>query len=98
MKKVVMDEKVTNVDISDDFALSSGSMISLVMRSSLSCRNDAFTELAELKARIKENKITCLIFRVCNPFSVNCFSVKSLTSEARELVKCSIHQQGGGGA
>ena len=96
MKKVVMGEKVINVDISDDFALSSGSMISL--RSSLSCRTDAFTELAELKARIKENKITCLIFRVCNPFSVNCFSVKSLTSEARDLVKCSIHQQRGGGA
>lgn len=47
MKKVVMDEKVANVDISDDFALCSGSMISLVMRSSLSCRTDAFTELAE---------------------------------------------------
>ena len=47
MKKVVMDEKVTNVYISDDFALSSGSMISLVMRSSLSWRTEAFTELAE---------------------------------------------------
>lgn len=94
---VMYERKVINDCV--DWWLCSGSMISLVMRSSLSCRTDArTTSSGKWWARIQENNITCLIFSFCHLFPVNCFSFKSLSPEARKLVKFSIYQQGGRGA